>query len=80
MLEVWDERLSRVADGAISSDVEYQVAPARRGSDVRACVGVRGHGLVGRLLAEATEALLGAGALQSALNRLADQSELATAV
>ena len=36
VLEVSDERLSRVADSPISLDVEYQVAPARRGSDVRA--------------------------------------------
>ena len=73
VLEVSDERLTLVAQGPISLDVEYQIAPARGGSAVRASVSVLGHGLIGRLLAKATEALLAAGALQSSLNRVAHQ-------
>ena len=77
VLEVSDERLTLVAQGPISIDVEYQVAPARGGSAIRASVSVLGHGLIGRLLAEATEALLAGGALQSSLNRLANQPQTA---
>ena len=73
VLEVSDKRLTLVAEGAISLEVEYDVHPARRGSAIRASVSVLGHGLIGRLLAKATEALLAAGALQSSLNRLANQ-------
>lgn len=80
VLEVSDERLTLVAQGPIALDVEYQVAPARDGSAIRASVSVFGHGLIGRLLANATEALLAAGALQSSLNRLANQPEPAIAV
>jgi polyketide cyclase/dehydrase/lipid transport protein len=73
VLEVSDERLTLVAQGPISLEVEYDVRPASRGSAIRASVSVIGHGLIGRLLAKATEALLAAGALQSSLNRLANQ-------
>lgn len=79
VLEVSDERLTLVAQGPISLDVEYQVAPARGGSAIRASVSVLGHGLIGRLLAKATETLLAAGALQSSLHRLANQPQPATA-
>jgi hypothetical protein len=51
--------------------VRYDLAPAPRGSEVRASVCVRpARGLTGRLLAEATNALLAAGALQAAISRL----------
>ena len=73
VLEVSDERLTLVAEGPILLEVEYDVRPANRGSAIRASVSVLGHGLIGRLLAKATEALLAAGALQSSLNRLANQ-------
>jgi hypothetical protein len=80
VLELSDERLTLVARGPVSLEVEYDVRPAARGSAIRASVSVLGHGLVGRLLAKATEALLAAGALQSSLNRLAHQPEPAIAI
>jgi hypothetical protein len=80
VLAVDAERLSLVADGPISLDVEYHVAPARGGSDVRASVGVRGRGPIGRLLANAAGLLLGAGALRSGVSRLARELEPAMAV
>lgn len=79
VLEVSAERLALVAEGPISLDVEYAVRPAGCGSRVRASISVLGRGLIGRVLARATETLLAAGALQSSLNRLADQPELAIA-
>ena len=71
VLEAGDERLSLVADGPMLISVDYVLRPASDGSDLRATVSVRGKGFVGRLLATATEALLGAGALQSSIERLA---------
>jgi hypothetical protein len=67
-----DERgLSLVADGPVGFDVAYQLAPAGAGSEVRASVSVRSSGgLTGRLLAEATGALLSAGALDAAVSRI----------
>lgn len=79
VLEVSDERLTLVAQGPVSLEVDYDVRPAHRGSAIHASVSVLGHGLIGRLLAKATEALLAAGALQNSLNRLADRPELAIA-
>jgi polyketide cyclase/dehydrase/lipid transport protein len=79
VLEVSDERLTLVAQGPISLEVEYDVQPAHRGSRIQASISVLGQGLIGRLLAKATEALLAAGALQSSLKRLADRPELAIA-
>jgi uncharacterized protein YndB with AHSA1/START domain len=66
------ERLSLAADGPVGLDVNYDVAETETGSEVRASVSVRsGKGLTGRLLAEATNALLSAGALTHAVSRLA---------
>lgn len=68
-------RLALTAHGPVALDVRYDLAPAPRGSEVRAAVGVRpGRGLVGRLLAEATSALLSAGALDTAVARLAREA------
>jgi hypothetical protein len=60
------------ADGPVAMDVAYQLRHATGGgSEVRASVSVRsGGGITGRLLAEATGALLTAGALQAALGRI----------
>jgi len=80
VLEVSQERLTLVARGPVSLEVVYAVRPAHRGSHIHASVSVLGHGLIGRLLAKATEALLAAGALQDALNRLANQPKPAIAV
>jgi hypothetical protein len=80
VLEAASERLSLVANGPLSMSVDYAVRPARAGSDVRATISVRGEGLVGHLLAMATEALLGAGALQSSIERLGHTLEPAALV
>jgi hypothetical protein len=53
--------------------------PAHGGSEVHASVSVEGRGLFGRVLAKATETLLAAGALRSALERLGRELELAPA-
>jgi hypothetical protein len=67
-----DERgLSLAADGPVGFDVAYELAPTDAGSEVRASVSVRpSRGLTGRLLAEATGALLSAGALDTAISRI----------
>jgi hypothetical protein len=64
-------RLSLTATGPIALDVEYVARPAQDGSLVQATVGVSGRGLIGRVLAQATDALLAAGALTAAITRIA---------
>jgi Polyketide cyclase / dehydrase and lipid transport len=71
--EASPDRLALAADGPISIDVQYVVRRVACGSDVRASVSVEGRGLLGRVLAGATEALLAAGALRSSLDRLGRQ-------
>jgi hypothetical protein len=59
------------ADGPVGMDVDYRLAPVPAGSEVRASVSVRpSRGIAGRLLAEATSALLSAGALEHAISRI----------
>lgn len=70
-----DGCLALTATGPIRIDVEYVASAAGAQSDVRASVGVHGHGLVGRVLAKATDALLAGGALRAALARLAGELE-----
>ena len=71
VLEAEDGKLSLVATGPMTLDVEYLVSPAPAGSEVRASVSVsEGDGFMGRLLARATDALLAGGALDSAVGRL----------
>ena len=73
--EAIDGRLRLSADGPIGFDVRYDLAPAPRGSEVRASVSVRpSRGITGRLMAEATNALLAAGALQAAVSRIAREA------
>jgi Polyketide cyclase / dehydrase and lipid transport len=66
--------LTLAADGAggkLIFDVDYRLSPVEGGSEVHASVSVRpSGGIVGRLLAEATSALLSAGALEAALSRV----------
>jgi hypothetical protein len=70
--EASDRGLSLAADGPVGFDVEYALAPVTGGSQVRASISVRpSGGLAGRLLAQATSALLSAGALEAALSRVA---------
>jgi hypothetical protein len=70
--EADDRGLALSAQGPVELDVAYGLAPTTGGSEVHASVSVRpGRGLTGRLLAEATSALLAAGALQTAIGRIA---------
>jgi len=68
--------IALTADGPVAMDVAYQLSRAScGGSTVRASVSVRsGGGITGRLLAQATGALLSAGALQAALGRIAREA------
>lgn len=67
-----DERgLALSADGPVGMDVDYRLAPVAHGSEVRASISLRpSRGLAGRILAEATGALLSAGALEHAISRI----------
>ena len=71
-----DGRLELVADGPILLGVRYVLRPAEEGSEIDASVSVEGRGLAGRVLAKATEALLAAGALRLALERLGRELQL----
>ncbi len=68
-----DENALRLrASGPVSMDVEYDVARAGAATEVRASVSIRpGRGLLSSVMAEATNGLLRAGALDTALDRLA---------
>jgi hypothetical protein len=71
VLEAGQDGLSLIAAGPVALDVRYDLEPADGGSEVRASIGVRpGRGFRGRILAEATSALLSAGALHTALDRI----------
>ncbi|MHB8233299.1 MAG: SRPBCC family protein [Solirubrobacteraceae bacterium] len=75
VLEAEGGRLALVASGPISIDVEYLLAPVDEGSCVHASVSVAGRGLRGRLLAQATDVVLAAGALDMAIGRLGRELE-----
>ena len=64
------DRLELVADGPISLGVRYVLRPLGEHSEVDASVSIEGRGLLGRVLAEATEALPAAGTLRLSLERL----------
>src|SRR4051794_7543826 len=70
-----EERLALRACGPIDLEVEYRLRAVPAGSEVQASVAVRGDGLTGRVLAHATGALLGAGALRTAMTRIAREAE-----
>ncbi len=74
-----DKRLALIATGPISIDVEYALRPAGAGSELRASVSVRGSGLIGGVIARATDALLAAGALDLAVSRIGHQLKPALA-
>jgi hypothetical protein len=64
------------ADGPVGLDVRYELAPAGTGSELFASVSLRrGGGITGRLVANATAALLAAGALEGAAGRIARAAE-----
>ncbi len=67
--------LALTAIGPIRIDVDYHVVGDGCGSSVRARIGVAGSGLFGRVLAGATDALLAAGALRMAVDRIAEELE-----
>jgi uncharacterized protein YndB with AHSA1/START domain len=69
--EAVPQRLALAADGPVGLDVAYDWSASGDGSEVRASISVRsGKGFTGRLIAEATNALLSAGALTHAISRL----------
>ena len=70
--EAGDGRLALSAHGPVAFDVAYEARAARGGSEVCASVSVRsGGGLFGRVAEQATAALLQAGALGVAVDRIA---------
>ena len=70
--------LALSAHGPVGFDVDYRVAPTHTGSQVHASISVRPQrGFIGRLLAEATGALLTAGALEHAVARLVREAGVA---
>jgi hypothetical protein len=70
--EASDARLALSAHGPVAFDVAYEARPSGAGSEVSASVSVRsGGGLFGRLAEQATAALLQAGALGVAVDRIA---------
>jgi uncharacterized protein YndB with AHSA1/START domain len=73
--EAAPRRLALAAHGPVGLDVAYDLSATKGGSEVRASIAVRsGKGITGRLLAEATNALLSAGALTPAISRLAAEA------
>ena len=72
-----DEQLLELsADGPVGLDVRYELAPADAGSELVASVSLRrGSGITGRLVANATAALLSAGVLDGAAGRIARAAE-----
>ena len=72
--------LQLTADGPIGLDVRYDMAPGPEGNELHASVSVRrGGGITGRLVANATTALLSAGALDGATGRIARAAETSPA-
>jgi hypothetical protein len=70
--EAGDGRLALTAHGPVAFDVAYEARRSGRGSEVCASVSVRsGGGLFGRAAEHATAALLQAGALGVAVDRIA---------
>jgi Polyketide cyclase / dehydrase and lipid transport len=80
VLESDHRRLSLRARGPLELDVDYEVRPVAGRSEIAARVSVRsGGGLCGRLLTNATDALLAGGALRSALAAVGREVETAAA-
>ena len=70
-----DGRFALTASGPIDIGVEYEAFAAGTGTDVWATVSVTGRGLIGRMIAQAADALLAGGALDKALGRIAREIE-----
>jgi uncharacterized protein YndB with AHSA1/START domain len=73
------DRLELTASGPVAFDVSYDLRPGRDVTEILASVAVSGRGLTGRLLAQATDALLAGGALDHAVSRIAREVETALA-
>jgi Polyketide cyclase / dehydrase and lipid transport len=74
--EADEDGVALTAHGPIGLDVRYDLAPAAGGSEVTASVSLRrGGGITGRLLSQATAALLSAGALDGATRGIARAAE-----
>ena len=71
-----ERRLELSADGPVGLDVRYELTTDESGAELSAHVSMRrGGGLTGRLVANATAALLSAGALEGAAGRIARVAE-----
>ena len=69
-------RLELSADGPVGFDVRYDLTHDDAGAELSARVSMRrSGGLTGRLVANATAALLSAGALEGAAGRIAQVAE-----
>ncbi len=53
----------------------YEAVPRGERTELHAAVSVEGHGLAGRLMSRAADALLATGALDSTMSRLAREAE-----
>jgi hypothetical protein len=72
-----EARLELSAEGPVALDVRYELSAHDAGAALNATVSVRdGGGLTGRLVANATAAILSAGALEDAARRIARHAEL----
>jgi uncharacterized protein YndB with AHSA1/START domain len=76
-----EDGVELTAHGPIGIDVRYELAPSTCGSEVTASVSLRrGGGISGRLISQATAALLSAGALDGAARSIARAAEAAPAL
>jgi hypothetical protein len=73
-----EARLELSADGPIGFDVRYDLRRDDDGAEFDAWVSMRpNRGITGKLVANAASALLSAGALEGAAQRIAEAAELA---
>src|SRR5918992_1490966 len=71
-----EDGVELTAHGPIGIDVRYDLAPSDEGSEVTASVSLRrGGGITGRLLSQATAALLSAGRPDGAARGIARAAE-----
>jgi hypothetical protein len=76
-----EQRLELSADGPVGFDVRYDLTGDATGAKLSAHVSMRRNGgLTGRLVANATAALLSAGALEGAAGRIARVAESQTSL
>jgi hypothetical protein len=71
-----EDGLELSADGPVGFHVRYELTGDDAGAELSACVSLRrGGGLAGRLVANATAAMLSAGALEGAAGRIVRAAE-----